>query len=187
MLEAPNILEASACRVVVRALRPSDSFEDLTSLLHRAYAGQIAMGLEPLAGRQTVEVTRARSLNGENLVATLGPDGPLVGTILFQEREGVAFPAWFLRPEVAHFSLFAVDPAHQGHGIGGMLLGAVEKRAVELGKREIALSMAEPDAKLGAFYAHRGYRFIEHWQWPYTNYRSAILSKSLVATAAPGA
>ena len=27
----------------------------------------------------------------------------------------------------------------------------------------------------------RGYRFIEHWQWPYTNYRSAILSKTLRA------
>ena len=27
----------------------------------------------------------------------------------------------------------------------------------------------------------RGYRFIEHWQWPYTNYRSAILSKTLKA------
>jgi hypothetical protein len=31
------------------------------------------------------------------------------------------------------------------------------------------------------FYLKRGYRFIEHWQWPYTNYRSAILSKALAA------
>ncbi|QYK47096.1 MAG: GNAT family N-acetyltransferase [Phycisphaeraceae bacterium] len=174
------MLEAPALPIVVRRVRSSDSMEELTSLLHRAYAEQVAMGLKPLAGRQTVDVTRARSATGENYVATLGEGGPLVGTILFQERESAAFPEWFLRPEVAHFSLFGVDPLHQGRGIGGMLLRAVEQRAVELAKTEIALSYAEPDTKLAGFYAHRAYRFIQHWQWPYTNYRSVILSKSLV-------
>jgi hypothetical protein len=29
------------------------------------------------------------------------------------------------------------------------------------------------------FYQKRGYRIIEYWQWPYTNYRSAIMSKAL--------
>ncbi|MBX3367427.1 MAG: GNAT family N-acetyltransferase [Phycisphaeraceae bacterium] len=174
------MLEAPVLPIVVRRVRSSDSMEELTSLLHRAYAEQVAMGLKPLAGRQTVDVTRARSATGENYVATLGEGGPLVGTILFQERESAAFPEWFLRPEVAHFSLFGVDPLHQGRGIGGMLLRAVEARAVELAKTEIALSYAEPDTKLAGFYAHRAYRFIQHWQWPYTNYRSVILSKSLV-------
>lgn len=173
------MLEAPVAQIVVRKLRPSDSMEELTSLLHRAYAEQVAMGLKPLAGRQTVDVTRARSMSGENFVATLGEAGPLVGTILFQEREGVAIPEWFQRPEVAHFSLFGVDPEHQGHGIGGLLLRAVEARAVELGKAEISLSMAEPDTRLSDFYAHRRYRFVQHWQWPYTNYQSAILSKTL--------
>lgn len=175
------MLEAPAIPVLVRMLRSSDSMEELTSLLHRAYAEQVAMGLQPLAGRQTVDVTRARSATGENFIATLGENGPLVGTILFQEKESAAFPEWFLRSEVAHFSLFGVDPLHQGRGIGGMLLAAVEQRAKELGKAEIALSMAEPDTKLSGYYAHRAYRFIQHWQWPYTNYRSIILSKSLSA------
>jgi hypothetical protein len=39
--------------------------------------------------------------------------------------------------------------------------------------------MAEPDRELFDFYVKRGYRFVDHWQWPYTNYRSCILSKSL--------
>ena len=47
------------------------------------------------------------------------------------------------------------------------------------GSSELALSMAEPDADLMKYYLKRGYRFIERWQWPYTNYQSAILSKSL--------
>ena len=178
MLEATDV-QSALLPIIVRRLAPSDSMESLTALLHRAYAEQVAMGLKPLAGRQTVEVTRARSMSGENFVATLGEGGPLVGTILFQEKEGVAIPEWFQRPEVAHFSLFAVDPLHQGRGVGGMLLRAVEQRAAELGRSEIALSYAEPDTKLAAFYAHRAYRFIQHWQWPYTNYTSAILSKSV--------
>jgi hypothetical protein len=39
--------------------------------------------------------------------------------------------------------------------------------------------MAEPDAALMEFYFRRGYRLVGHHQWPYTNYRSAILSKNL--------
>ena len=52
-------------------------------------------------------------------------------------------------------------------------------RGGECGATELGLSMAEPDTALRDFYTRRGYRFIEHWQWPYTNYRSAILSKTL--------
>src|SRR5690606_30410642 len=39
-------------RITIRRLRDSDSLEAITTLLHRAYAGQIALGLRPLAGRQ---------------------------------------------------------------------------------------------------------------------------------------
>jgi hypothetical protein len=39
--------------------------------------------------------------------------------------------------------------------------------------------MAEPDQNLFDFYMKRGFRLVEYWQWPYTNYRSCILSKKL--------
>jgi GNAT superfamily N-acetyltransferase len=82
---------------------------------------------------------------------------------------------------VDYFSQFAVDPDVQGAGIGGALLAKVEQRARECGAAELGLSMAEPDRDLFEYYLRRGYRLIEYWQWPYTNYRSAILSKSLDA------
>lgn len=161
----------------VRLLAPTDSIEELTGLLHRAYAAQVAMGLRPLAGRQDAATTRKRCSSGECYVATL--NGALVGTILFHEVEDAKGPPWFQRSEVDSFSQFAVDPALQGKGIGQKILDTVERRAASAGARELALSMAEPDAALLNFYLRRGYRFIEHWQWPYTNYRSAILSKPL--------
>ena len=174
---APQPAAAPSDQVVIRLLQPQDSIEELTGLLHRAYRAQMEMGLRPLAGRQDVETTRKRTGSGECLVAVL--DGKLVGTILFHEVEDAKGPPWFQNKHVDSFSQFAVDPDTQGRGIGQKLLDTVERRARECGATELGLSMAEPDTNLMNFYLRRGYRFIEHWQWPYTNYRSAILSKTL--------
>lgn len=177
--------EGQSAAVLVRLIEPRDSIEEITALLHRAYACQVAMGLRPLAGRQDAETTRERAAHSECYVATI-PDGEaeggrerIVGVILFEEKEQVTFPPFFLRPEVAHFAQFGVDPTLQGRGIGRLLLERVEGRARENGAAELALSMAEPDRGLYEFYIKRGYRLVEHWQWPYTNYRSCILSKAL--------
>jgi ribosomal protein S18 acetylase RimI-like enzyme len=160
----------------------------LTELLHRAYAGQVAMGLRPLAGRQGVDVTRQRCGSGDTFVAegsaetSGGPEcSPIIGMILLQEVEEAAFPTWFLKPEVAHFSLLAVAPEFQGQGIGVALMSAAERRAAARGFSELALSMAEPDVALLEFYRRRGFRFVQHWRWPYTNYRSVILSRPIGA------
>lgn len=184
MSEPGGQAQTAAPAVVIRRLLPTDSMGELTALLHRAYRAQVEMGLSPLAGRQDEATTRKRCSSGECYVATLGtPEGAerLVGIILFHEVEAAQGPPWFQRPDVDSFSQFAVDPGVQGLGIGLRLLTTVERRAQECGAREIACSMAEPDTNLMQFYLRRGYRFVEHWQWPYTNYRSAILSKTLRA------
>ncbi len=172
--------------VVIRLLEPSDSIPEITSLLHRAYAGQVAMGLRPLAGRQDDETTRRRCTNGECYLAVLPPAAGepgasqrIVGTILFHEVEADQGPPWFQNSSVDSFSQFAVDPTLQGLGLGRLMLEKVESRARECGAVELALSMAEPDENLRRFYEKRGYRFIERWKWPYTNYTSLILSKTL--------
>ncbi len=173
--------------VTVRRLTAADSAAEITRLLHRAYANQMLMGLRPWAGRQDEATTRKRADSSESYVATIPaldasarPVGEkIVGIILFNEVEQATFPALFLRPDVAHFSQFGVDPDHQGLGIGGKLLTQVERRAREVGASQLALSMAEPDTKLREYYEKRGYAFAEHWQWPYTNYRSLLLSKSM--------
>lgn len=184
--KSPRSRDEPNDRIAVDHLRPGASdavCEALTAMLHRAYRRQVELGLRPLAGRQTADITRKRCESGETFVARDRVTGALVGMILLDELEEAAFPQWFLRPEVSHFSLFAVDPTVQGLGIGAGLIGAVERRAAALGKRELALSMAEPDGELMAYYLRRGFRFIEHWQWPYTNYRSAILSRAIDAPA----
>lgn len=193
----------SAQPVTIRHIQPHDSISEITQLLHRAYKPQVDMGLQPLAGRQGDDITADRAAHSECVLAVmprqpnaippslsgftfnpanpysrLGPDR-IVGIILFEEVEKVTFPDFFLRPDVAHFAQFGVDPDCQGMGIGRMLLEKVEVRARENKASELALSMAEPDVNLLEFYLKRGFRLVDYWQWPYTNYRSCILSKKL--------
>jgi len=170
--------------ILVRTLHEDDDLAALTSMLHRAYRVQVEMGLKPLAGRQTIEITRQRCFSGVCYVAVITENSnpeKIIGCILFQEHEDAQNPPWFRREDVGHFSLFAVDPDYQSRGIGGQILSHLEAHAREISLNHLALSMAEPDEHLMNWYLHRGYRFIEYWQWPYTNYRSAILSKALIA------
>ena len=190
---APTVAAAGPPDVTVRRLAATDPVPAITRLLHSAYAKQVAMGLRPLAGRQDDATTARRCANGECYIATLPAGGAprdrrrgaranerIVGVILFHEVEDAEGPPWFRRKDVDYFSQFAVDPDVQGAGIGRLLLEKVEQRARECGAAELGLSMAEPDRELFEYYLRRGYRLIEYWQWPYTNYRSAILSKRLV-------
>ncbi|MGH7132041.1 MAG: GNAT family N-acetyltransferase [Phycisphaerales bacterium] len=166
----------------IRRIGPADSIAEITRLLHRAYAKQVAMGLRPLAGRQDESVTRRRVGSGECFVAV--DDAQRIGgVIILNEQEPDEGPQWFTRPKVASFSQLAVDPDAQGSGLGRRLLEAVEARAAELGNVELALSMAEPDTDLRDFYMRRGFRVIQTWKWPYTNYLSLIMSKGLTTRA----
>lgn len=175
--------------VEVRPLLATDPIAPITDLLHRAYASQRARGMDPLAGRQSVEITRQRCYRGQTFLALKPGSGSpsgnlkdrLLGTILFQEREDAAFPPWFLRSDVTHFSQFAVEPGLQKAGVGTALLARVERETLACGCRELALSMAEPDTPLREYYERRGYRVVQTWQWPYTNYQSLIMSKTLTS------
>ncbi|OAB63727.1 hypothetical protein AY599_04675 [Leptolyngbya valderiana BDU 20041] len=171
----------------VRPLLATDPIAPITALLHRAYQSQRDRGMDPLAGRQSVEITRQRCYRGQTFLALTPAGGApssrlaerLLGAILFQEREDAAFPPWFLRKDVTHFSQFAVEPTLQRGGVGSALLNRVEQETLALGATELALSMAEPDAPLREYYERRGYRVVQTWQWPYTNYLSLIMSKTL--------
>ncbi|MEM9166705.1 MAG: GNAT family N-acetyltransferase [Planctomycetota bacterium] len=167
----------------VRRYLVDDPIPAITSLLHRAYARQRAMGLDPLAGRQDDRTTLERVLASECYLAVDAPPNQperrIVGLILFNEHEKVSFPATFLQPGTAHFAMFAVDPTLQGIGIGVRLLETVEARAREIASDRLALSMAEPDTALQRYYERRGYAFVETWRWPYTNYDSLILARPI--------
>ncbi len=170
--------------VLLRPLAPSDSFVELTSLLHRAYAPLAARGLAYVATHQGPEVTEERCARGETWVGEL--DGRLVATVtLVAPGQGKApDPSkggqTFTRKDVAKFEQFAVDPALKGQGLGKRLMAHIEQRAFELGAAWLALDTSEKATDLIGMYTAMGYRIVEPVDWrPHTNYLSVVMTKRL--------
>jgi GNAT superfamily N-acetyltransferase len=161
----------------VRKLNGSDSLEEVTTLLHRAYASLGAMGLNYTAVDQTPQVTAKRIAGGQCFVAEL--TGQLVGTIVVQPTYGENECEYFTRKGVAAAHQFGVEPAAQGQGIGRALLSACEDWARARGFRELAMDTAEPAEHLICLYGRLGYVKVGHVQWPGKVYRSVVLSKVL--------
>ena len=161
----------------IRPFSATDSVDELTSLLHRAYARLAQMGLNYTAVDQSPDVTARRIEGGTCYVAAAGSQ--LVGTILVQPTYVENHCAYFTRPGVACAHQFAVDPQHQGGGIGRRLLARAEQWAQEHGFRELAMDTAEPARHLVELYERLGYRRAGFVDWPGKVYRSVVLSKPL--------
>jgi GNAT superfamily N-acetyltransferase len=162
--------------VEIRAWTQEDSLEELTRLLHRAYAPLAAAGMRYLATHQSVEVT-ARRIAKECYVALL--EGRLVGTITLKPPGRTGGCPYYERERVATFGQFGVDPDVQCRGVGGLLLETIERRARELGGTELALDTAECAHHLIARYERLGYHVVDRVDWDDTNYVSVIMAKSL--------
>ena len=164
-------------KVSIRRLKDSDSLEELTELLHRAYKVLADMGLRFLATHQDVSVTRDRIRQGACFVAEA--NGQVVGTITYHDPGHVKGSSWMERKEVAHLNQLAVEPEFRGCGIATRLIEHAENFARSRGVTEIALDTAEPAVQLISWYTRLGYRFVEYTDWEVTNYRSVVMSKSL--------
>ncbi len=152
--------------------------EELTRLLHSAYAPLAKEGMHYLASRQSVSVTLDRLREGEAYLFFLHEQ--LVGTVSLYEGISKRVSAdYYRQPGVYLFGQFAVSPSLQGRGFGSRVMDFLEARAREKGARELALDTAEQASKLIHMYEKRGYRIVSSTQWPDVSYRSLILTKDL--------
>jgi GNAT superfamily N-acetyltransferase len=168
--------------IELRRLNETDSFEEITDLLHRAYAPLAARGMAYVATHQSADVTRDRCARGLTWVGIL--DGRIVATITLEPSPATVKATsggdHYLRPGIAKFQQFAVDPALKGTGLGGRMMDLIEAHAKELGARELALDTSVYATGLIAMYGKRGYRDVGPIDWrPSTNYPSVVLSKIL--------
>lgn len=169
--------------ILIRDLRDDDSIPEITALLHAAYAGLAALGFRYVATYQDDDVTRRRLARGFPLIVER--EGRMIGTVTLFPPHPEAFVPWYRRADVHSCGQFGVLPEFQGQGIGTRVMDEVERRARARGAAELALDTAEGASRLIAWYERRGHRFVEHVQWPVTNYRSVVLSKPL-SVAPPG-
>lgn len=163
--------------VSIRELRESDNLDDLTGLLHRAYARLADMNLKFVATWQDTSITRKRIARSTCFVAVMG--GRIIGTVCFHSPDSRIGSPWMDRPDVAHVGQLAVEPDYQNRGIGRRLMVHCENYARQLGAAHIALDTAEPAVHLIDWYRRQGYRIVEKADWDVTNYKSVVMSKPL--------
>jgi GNAT superfamily N-acetyltransferase len=161
--------------IAIRPLNDSDSIEELTELLHRAYAVLAEMGFRYYATHQTPEETKERIDKGQCYIAVV--DGKIVGTITYYNSKNTLGSPFLNTLRVSHFGQLAVEPSYQNQGIATKLIKHVEQIAREHGDKELALDTAEGATHLIEWYEKLGYRFVEYTSWDVTNYRSVVMSK----------
>jgi GNAT superfamily N-acetyltransferase len=168
----------------IRRLQSDDSLDDLTSMLHRAFAPMARRGLNCRSANQTVETTRQRIDRGECFVAVV--DGRTVGTITIQAADPTAAIRRYRAADVASVHQFAVDPGYQGTGIGHALLRFASSWARERQCTELALDTPAPAEELRRYYTRRGFKLIALVQVMGRAYASAVMAQRL-RTAPRGA
>lgn len=162
--------------VMVRRLADGDSVMQLTSLLHRSYAGHTAAGRLLFASYQSVEDTAHRAGQGECWLAFRG--GELVGsvTVVAPYAAPEAYPA---PVGAGSFWQLAVDPGYRGTGFGQRLLALAEGRIAGIGSAQVVIDTSAQAVDLVGWYRRRGYVPVGSWRWGVTNYESVVLLKEL--------
>jgi GNAT superfamily N-acetyltransferase len=165
--------------VVLRRFNSSrDSYEQLTEMLHTAFARLGAMGLNCTCVGQTEAVTRERATAGECFVAEV--EGRVVATMTLYGRDSQSTCEHYRDTRVATLRQLAVDPEWQSIGIGQRLLRYAERWAAMHGYDELALDTPYPARHLVKFYRKQGFRFVRVMRFAGKVYDSAIMSKALV-------
>jgi GNAT superfamily N-acetyltransferase len=166
--------------VVLRRFDPSlDSYEQLTAMLHRAFARLGMMGLNCLCVAQVPSVTRKRAKAGDCFVAVCG--GEVVGTMTLYARDAESSCEHYRVENVATLRQFGVEPAWQSRGIGKSLIAFAEHWAATRGYAQLALDTPYPAGHLLDFYRSQGFRIIDVMRFADRDYDSAILGKPPVA------
>lgn len=167
---------ASSGEAVIRLLTEEDSVQELTCLLHRAYADHAAAGRVFFASYQSSRDTAHRLRSGECWLALQGES--LVGTVTvvtpYVAPEGYPAPAG-----AGSFWQLAVDPSQRGTGLGQRLLSLAEARVAELGAEQVVIDTSSRATDLVGWYRRRGYVLVGTWRWDVTNYGSVVLLKDL--------
>ena len=176
---SPTRSRRSIGNVVLRRFDPShDSYEQLTTMLHRAFARLGVLGLNCTCVDQDVGVTVRRAQAGDCFVVV--SEGKIIGTMTLYARERESACEHYHRGDVATVRQLAIDPAWQSRGIGKSLLAFAEHWAATRGYAELALDTPYPAAHLVAFYRGQGFRIVDAVRFAGKVYDSAILSKAPV-------
>ena len=163
----------------IRPYHPKDHLPQITAMLHRAYKPLAQQGMRYLASHQDQATTHDRLTTNAAQALVAVHNNHIVGTITLYHPDPDSQAPWYARSDVMCFGQFAVDPAHQGTGLGSKLLNAIETHARSHGAAHLACDTSQHATDLIAMYQRRAYQIVAHTNWDLTNYQSVILSLPL--------
>jgi GNAT superfamily N-acetyltransferase len=161
----------------IRRFNPIDSLEEVTEMLHRAFAPMAALGANCQCVDQSPSTTRQRMSRGDCRVAVA--DRRIVGTLTLETCDPASSLAHYRRPGVATLHQFAVDPLYQGAGVGRSLLKVATMWAHMRQFAELALDTPAVALEVRAYYAHHGFRLVGGARLAGRSYDSVIMSKPI--------
>ena len=95
--------------------------------------------------RTTVEELHELAQRGEFLILE-GPQGSALGCVY-----------WTRHGDDGYFGMLSIDPAHQGRGLGRVLIAAVESRCRAAGCQRMKIHIVNLRKELPPFYRRLGY------------------------------
>jgi ribosomal protein S18 acetylase RimI-like enzyme len=168
--------------IQIRHVSPTDDLEQITRLIHLAYAQHAAIGLRFWGTHQSVIDTATRFASGQGFVAIL--DGEYVGTITVRPPQPESTLDLYRDPHTWSICQFAVSPTLKGAGLGKALHRVALAHARQNGGQVMAIDTAAPAERLIAMYRAWGYRPVGEHSWrPHTNYDSVVMSRPLGSPA----
>jgi len=170
-------------KFAIRRFKFIDSIDEVTQMLHRAFAPMAVLGANCQCVDQSSSTTRKRMQRGDCLVAVA--DRRIVGTLTLETCDPASTVVPYRRPSVASLHQFAVDPAYQGAGVGRSLLEVATMWARMRQFSEIALDTPALALDVRAFYSHQGFRLIKVKRLAGRDYDSAIMSRSIALQPRP--
>lgn len=167
-------------RIVVRPFDARrDSWERLTSLLHRAFAPLAGVGLHCQCADQDAGATRERARAGECFVSVC--HGQVVGTMTLEPHAPDSPCEHYRRHGVATLHQFAVEPSCQNKGVGRAMLAFAARWAAAHGSMQLALDTPLPANHLLEYYRGQGFSLVDVVRFPGRGYDSAVFSRPTFA------
>lgn len=166
----------------IRPISSVDDLEEITRLIHSAYAAHAALGLRFWGTHQSVADTSTRFALGQGFLAE--SNGQPVGTITVRPPQPDSPIHIYRDPITWSISQFAVSPHFKGTGLGKALHEVALDHASQNGCQVMALDTAVPAIGLIAMYRSWGYKQVcEHSWQPQTNYMSVVMCRPMGASA----
>ncbi len=167
-----------AMHIEIRPYRSDDDIDELTGVIHRAYAAHLSTGLRYWATHQPASDTEKRLRAGQGLVLLV--DGVYAGTATVRPPMPHSRVPIYREYNVRALSQFCVAPEHRGKGLGLQLHHHALQVARQSGAAVMALDTAKPATGLIRLYEAWGYKVVGECDWrPDTNYESVVMARSL--------